>query len=72
MTNHEALTNGGADNLFLGLWSLQDKDFYSSHVNNFKVLNYHWRDYSKLKKDKFFLDKIYSEILLELKINLNG
>ena len=59
--------NHNFDKIYLGNWCFKDKYLKTNET----VVNYHWDDRNKLRRDYVYLDKLYESILLNLKNILN-
>ena len=58
--------------LMLGNWcKIYDEKRYWNKLNNLEVLDYHWNDDNKVKKDYEYLKDLYEVILKELSLKLN-
>lgn len=66
-TNIDILQNDKND-IFLGNWCFNQK-YVGSNDN---VISYHWDDREKLRKDYYYLDTLYEEILEAISIKLNN
>lgn len=59
--------NHNFDKIYLGNWCFKDKYLKTNET----VVDYHWDDRNKLRKDYNYLDKLYESILNDLKNILN-
>ncbi len=59
------------NNILLGSWCLNQKNIFDLNNKNYEIINYHWADKKKLKKDLEYLKKIHNLFSKQLRIILN-
>ena len=65
-------TNSREKVVFLGQWCLKFSYLQKNSNLNPIVIPYHWDNRNKLKKDYYYINKVYEENLLELSNKLNN
>lgn len=60
------------NNILLGSWCLNQKSIFDLNNKNYEIINYHWADKKKLKKDLEYLKKIHNFFSKQLRIILNN
>ena len=71
LTELDRTINKQKNSTFLGKWCIDEIELYKS-FNNFNIIEYHWDDRRKLKKDYFYLEEIHKKLLNSLTATLNN
>ena len=70
LTELDRTINKQKNSTFLGKWCIDEIELYKS-LDNFNIIEYHWDDRNKLKKDYFYLEEIHKRLLNSLTATLN-